>query len=45
VLGGSLWMFHRWAPVKVKLLLPPRHSRGISRDGLMVIFHGTLWQD
>lgn len=32
--------FHRWAPVTVKLLLPPRQSRGNSPDAIGAEFSG-----
>jgi hypothetical protein len=39
VLGGSRVEFRWWTPISVKLLLSPRHSRGISRHGLIIPTH------
>ena len=33
-LAAHDWEFPRWTPVSVKLLLPPRQSRGVSRGRL-----------
>jgi len=35
-LGGSRLEFPRWTPGSVKLLLPPRQSRGASHAGLVL---------